>query len=182
MAGSITHILVPTDFAPASDTALACARGLAEKYGARLSMLHVLTSPEATGFWTPEVYVPASLEARERLAREAQERVERALTADERPRTNVTIQIRIGSVAEHILDFAREHNVDLIVMGTHGRRGLSHLLLGSVAEQVLRSAPCPVLTTRAAAETEGAVESDAFAAEQTLLVGSDDARKADEVC
>ena len=158
MAGRITHILVPTDFAPASDAALACARNLAEKYGARLSMLHVLTNPEATGVWTPEIYVPASLEARERLAREARDRVEKALTADERTRTDVTIQIRIGSVAEDILEFAREHSVDLIVMGTHGRRGLSHLLLGSVAEQVLRSAPCPVLTARAPADTEATLE------------------------
>ena len=160
MAGTFTHILVPTDFAPASDAALVCARNLAAKYGARLSMLHVLTNPEATGMWTPEVYVPASLEARERLAREARERVERALTADERRRSDVTIQIRIGSVAGDILEFAREQHVDLIVMGTHGRRGLSHLLLGSVAEQVLRSAPCPVLTTRDLTATETVVDAE----------------------
>ena len=180
MAGRITHILVPTDFAPASDAALACARNLAEKYDARLSMLHVLTNPEATGVWTPEVYVPASLEARERLAREARDRVESALTAEERTRTDVTIQIRIGSVATDILEFAREQHVDLIVMGTHGRRGLSHLLLGSVAEQVLRSAPCPVLTTRALAETEAAAEASAL--DGVVLVPSHDVRKADEVC
>ena len=160
MAGRITHILVPTDFAPASDAALACARNLAEKYGARLSMLHVVTNPEATGVWTPEVYVPATLEARERIAREARDRVESALTAEERTRIDVTIQIRIGSVADDILEFAREHSVDLIVMGTHGRRGLSHLLLGSVAEQVLRSAPCPVLTTRAPADRAATLETE----------------------
>jgi len=160
MPGNITHILVPTDFAPASDAALACARNLAAKYGARLSMLHVLTTPEATGVWTPEVYFPASPETRERLAHEARERVEHALTADERARSDVTIQIRIGSVAADILEFAREQHVDLIVMGTHGRRGLSHLLLGSVAEQVLRSAPCPVLTTRDLTETEAAMDAE----------------------
>ena len=163
MAGRITHILVPTDFAPASEAALGCARNLADKYGARLSMLHVLTSPEATGFWTPEVYVPGSVEARDRLTREAQERVESALTVEERTRSEVAIQIRIGSVADHILDFAREHSVDLIVMGTHGRRGLSHLLLGSVAEQVLRSAPCPVLTTRALVEAEATEDAEVSA-------------------
>jgi universal stress protein A len=181
MAG-ITHILVPTDFAPASDAALACARNLAEKYGARLSMLHILTNPEATGVWTPEMFMPASVEARERLTREAEERIERALTPEERSRTEVTIQIRIGSVAEHILESAREQRVDLIVMGTHGRRGLSHLLLGSVAEHVLRSAPCPVLTTRATAETEAALEADAAAPDRAVLVPGPDRRKADEVC
>ena len=182
MAGRITHILVPTDFAPASDAALACARNLAEKYGARLSMLHILTNPEATGVWTPEMYIPASVEARERLARDAQERVESVLTAEDRLRTDVTIQVRIGSVAEHILEFAREQRVDLIVMGTHGRRGLSHLLLGSVAEHVLRSAPCPVLTTRATAEIEAALEADAAAPDKAVLVGWADDREADEVC
>jgi nucleotide-binding universal stress UspA family protein len=182
MVGHITHILVPTDFGPASDAALAIARNLAGQYGARLSMLHVLTSPEATGVWTPEVFMPASTEARERLTREAQERIESSLTAEDRMRSDVTIQIRIGSVAEHILDFAREHSVELIVMGTHGRRGLSHLLLGSVAEQVLRSAPCPVLTTRAEVEVETAVGAESVAADTAVLIPSYDRRKVDEVC
>jgi nucleotide-binding universal stress UspA family protein len=181
MAGNITHILVPTDFGPASDAALAIARNLAGQYGARLSMLHVLTSPEATGVWTPEVFMPASAEARERLTREAQERIESSLTAEDRTRSDVTILIRIGSVAEHILDFSREREVDLIVMGTHGRRGLSHLLLGSVAEQVLRSAPCPVLTTRAMAEAEEVADEDA-ATDRAELVPAYDRRRADEVC
>jgi nucleotide-binding universal stress UspA family protein len=158
------------------------ARNLAAQYGARLSMLHVLTSPEATGVWTPEVFMPASAEARERLTLDAQQRIESSLTAEDRTRSDVTILIRIGSVAEHILDFARERGVDLIVMGTHGRRGLSHLLLGSVAEQVLRSAPCPVLTTRAMVETEEAAEAEASAGYEAVTVPSFDQRKIDDVC
>ena len=179
MARSITHILVPTDFGPASDAALAYAKDLAEKYSARLSLLHVLTSPEATGYWTPEVYVPASLEARERLARAARERVENALTAEERSRCGVVIQVRAGSVADDILDFAREHDVNLIVMGTHGRRGLSHLLLGSVAEHVLRRAPCPVVTTREQPEADAIAEESAAT---VRLVPAGDRREADDVC
>lgn len=152
MAARITHILVPMDFNPASEAALACAKDLADKYGARLSLLHVVTDPKATGFWTPEVYVPAIPETRERFLREARERLENVLTADERSRFSVTIDAEIGAVAEEIQDFAREQHVDLIVMGTHGRKGLAHLFLGSVAEHVLRSAPCPVLTIRAQVE------------------------------
>lgn len=164
MAGRFTHILVPTDFNPASDAALACARDIADKFGARLSLLHVVTDPQATGFWTPEVYVPASSETRERFLREARERLESASRPEERSRFTVTIEVRVGAVADQIQDFAREQNVDLIVMGTHGRRGLAHLLLGSVAERVLRSAPCPVLTTHAEAPARVASETMAAAA------------------
>jgi nucleotide-binding universal stress UspA family protein len=179
MARTITHILVPTDFSPPSDAALACARDLADKYNARLSLLHVLTSPDATGYWTPEVYVPARLEARERLTGEAKHRAESALTPEERNRYDVIVQVRARSVADDILDFAREHDVDLIVMGTHGRRGLTHLLLGSVAEHVLRQAPCPVVTTRAQSEAE-AIAGE-FAAD-ARLVPARGRSEADDVC
>jgi nucleotide-binding universal stress UspA family protein len=149
MTERITHILVPMDFSPASDAALAGAKDLADRYGARLSLMHVVTDPKATGFWTAELYVPALPETRDRFLREARERLENLLTAEERTRVNVTIVAKIGAVAEEIQNFARENHVDLIVMGTHGRKGLAHLFLGSVAEGVVRSAPCPVLTTRA---------------------------------
>ena len=158
MAARFTHILVPTDFQPASDAALRCARDIADRFGARLSLLHVVTDPKAAGFWTPEVYVPAGAETQERFLREARERLENALTPDDRVRFGAAIEARIGAVTEHIQDFAREQHVDLIVMGTHGRRGLSHLLLGSVAEGVLRTAACPVLTTHAEAGAEVASE------------------------
>jgi nucleotide-binding universal stress UspA family protein len=149
MERRITHILVATDFNPASDAALACARDIAQQFAARLSLLHVVTDPRAVGVWTPEVYVPAQAETRARLLHEARERLERALPADERSRFAVTIDARVGDVAENILEAAREQKVDLIVMGTHGRHGLAHLVLGSVAERVLRDATCPVLTTHA---------------------------------
>ena len=164
-----THILVPTDFSPASDAALACAKQMANTFNARLSLLHVVTDPKATGFWTPEVYVPVSREMQERFLREAKQRVENALSADERERFRARIETRIGVAAEGIEDFAREQKVDLIVMGTHGRRGLAHLLLGSVAEHVVRSAPCPVLTTRAATQSQATSE-DATTADALMPV------------
>jgi nucleotide-binding universal stress UspA family protein len=169
MAGNFTHILVPTDFSPASDAALACAKELAIKFNARLSLLHVVTDPKATGFWTPEVYVPVGEEVRERFLREARQRLDNALPADERARFRARTEARTGVAAEGIQDFAREHDVDLIVMGTHGRRGLSHLLLGSVAEHMVRNSPCPVMTTRAAPPS-GARSADAAAADALMPV------------
>lgn len=156
MAGRFTHILVPTDFSPASDAALSYAKELAAKFDARLSLQHVVTNPQAIGVWTPDVYVPASPQTQQRFLREARARLEDAVTADERTRFRVTIEADIGAVAEKIQEFAREHHVDLIVMGTHGRKGLVHLFLGSVAERVLRSSSCPVLTTHAEAAPEPA--------------------------
>ena len=158
MAGRFTHILVPTDFNPASDAALACAKELAARFDARLTLLHAVNDPMATGVWTPDVYVPATPEMQDKLLRAARERLEGTLSAEERTRFGVTIEARIGGAAEIIEQFAGEQKVDLIVMGTHGRRGLSHMLLGSVAERLVRHAPCPVLTTHAESHPGAASE------------------------
>jgi nucleotide-binding universal stress UspA family protein len=148
MTGRFTRILVPTDFGTASEAALACARELATRFEARLSLLHVVEDPMVAGVWTPEVYVGASAELRDTLLRDARQRLDQSLTAEERDRFRATIDVRIGTAADAIGEFARENAFDLIVMGTHGRRGLAHMFLGSVAERLVRTAPCPVLTIR----------------------------------
>ena len=158
MAVRFTHILVPTDFNPASDAALACAKELAARFDARLTLLHAVNDPLATGVWTPDVYVPPTPEMQDKFLRTARERLEGTLTADERARFGVAIEARPGATAEIIEQFARDQKVDLIVMGTHGRRGLSHMLLGSVAERLVRHASCPVLTTHAESNTGAASE------------------------
>jgi universal stress protein A len=157
MAERFAHILVPIDFNPASDAALGYAADIAEKFAARLTLLHVVTDPNATGFLTPEMYVPASVDAQETFLRTGRERLER-LSATLKGRLPVTIDVRIGEVAQEIHTLVRTQKVDLLVMGTHGRRGLAHLLIGSVAEQMLRTAPCPVLTMRAPSPNAGALE------------------------
>jgi len=162
MTARFTHILVPTDFGPAADAAFVYAKELAQRFGARLSLLHVVTDPSAMGTWTPELYVPAPQETREGFLRAAREKLQQALSVEERERFSVTNEVRIGSAADTIQELAREQHVDLIVMGTHGRRGLAHMFLGSVAERVVRGAPCPVLTTHA--EREPVVASEATAA------------------
>jgi nucleotide-binding universal stress UspA family protein len=156
MTSRFTHILVPTDFGPASDAALACAKEMASRFHARLSLLHVITDPLATGVSTPDVYVATSPELRDKLLANARERMEAAVTEENRPGFAVSVEARIGTPAAVIEDFVREQKVDLIVMGTHGRRGLSHLFLGSVAERLVRLAPCPVLTTHAEGHPRGA--------------------------
>jgi nucleotide-binding universal stress UspA family protein len=165
MAARFSRILVPTDFGGASDAALACAKEVARRFDSRLYILHVVEDPMASGVWTPDVYIAASAELRDRLLHDAKERLEAVLTETERKEFSVVTEVRVGGPGEVIGEFAREMTIDLIVMGTHGRRGLSHMFLGSVAERMVRTAPCPVLTLRAdgrqtvmvAAEPMGAV-------------------------
>ena len=130
------EIVLPTDFSPASEAASRVARDLAMASGARLHLVHVV----------PPVTDPGS--AGSNLAREAT-RLGGGLT------TNVALLH--GRAAHRITTYARERGADLIVMGTHGRTGFSRRLLGSVAEAVVRTASCPVLTVPAPSQTEGSV-------------------------
>ena len=148
MSGRFTRILVPVDFEPASFAAFGYARDLAKSVGARVFLLHVVDAPAATGVWTPEVYIPATAAARETLLRQAHTRLTEMVRRSSDSQFEPTIEARVGAAIPVIEEYAREQGIDLIVMGTHGRRGLAHVLLGSVAEQLVRTAPCPVLTVR----------------------------------
>jgi nucleotide-binding universal stress UspA family protein len=143
----VRRVLCPVDFSEFSRRALQHAARLAHWYGAEVHVLHVdpaLPSlwPVAPGLDTPAagVTVPAALS--------------RALAAfvDPLRDTGVALEghVALGDVTARILDYARGKRVDLLVMGTHGRGGLERLVLGSVAESVLRKSPCPVITTRLA--------------------------------
>lgn len=157
LTAKIRKVLVPTDFSAASELALDYAKALADQYGASLHLLHVLEDPFIAGAWSSEIYVADAPQLRASLRLEASRRLERILPPDERARFNVTTQVMAGAPAQAIRDVADEGRFDLIVMGTHGRAGMAHLLLGSVAEKVVRTAPCAVLTVRGdtrARETE----------------------------
>jgi universal stress protein A len=161
----ITRILVPTDFSDTADAALAYAKELAGRVGASLHLLHVFDDFYTAATFAPEVYgaVPASV--RETSLRAAEDHLNERLPEDERAYFNGTTAIATGLTANAIVDYARTHGIDLIVIGTHGRGGIAHLLLGSVAERVLRVAPCPVLTVRATRlEGAGTMEPAAVAA------------------
>lgn len=143
-------ILVPIDFGLHSTEAMRRAVDVAGHYGASLTLVYVYEPlnyalPEGYALYTPEQVGQLLEDFRDRL-RTATGEVE-AMGAQ-----GVTHDVLTGSAASEIVEYARTHGFDLIVMGTHGRRGLSHLLMGSVAERVLRTAPCPVLTVKAPGE------------------------------
>jgi len=141
------RVLAPTDFSESSEEALRQACWLAERFGAELHILHVLTEIVPTGpdpLMMP-VMPPQFYQDDENKAQKALEEVVKP--SWEKP-ASVKTAVRWGSAAEAIVDYASEQGIDLIVISTHGRTGLSHILLGSVAERIVREAPCPVLTIR----------------------------------
>jgi nucleotide-binding universal stress UspA family protein len=142
---AIQHILVPTDFSEYADYALDYAVELAKSFQARVTVLYVYYLPSiALGEVSPAV-IDETLEAMETNARQqAQKALARVLNAGLQG-DSVIVE---GAPFQMIIDTAKEKAVDLIVMGTHGRTGLTHVLMGSVAERVVRMAPCPVLVTR----------------------------------
>lgn len=148
MTRGFARILVPTDFSPPSDAALATAKALAAQFGAAIHVIHVLHDPYATAAYASDVYgyLPAGL--KESWHREAQKHLDALLAPAEREQFRVTTDVVFGSPAKGIVDYARDQAMNLIVMGTHGRGGVAHLLIGSVAERVVRTAECPVLTVR----------------------------------
>jgi nucleotide-binding universal stress UspA family protein len=137
---SIQTILHPTDFSDPSRCALQLACSLARDYGARLIALHVA---ETTSIGYAEGVLPPDPEE---LLAAAQGQLDRL----EVPHGNVRVERRLepGDAITEILRVAQEAHADLIVMGTHGRTGLGRLLMGSVAEQIVRQAPCPVVTVK----------------------------------
>ena len=147
MTVEFRRILVPTDFSPSSDLALEHAKALTTKFGGVLEVLHVVEDRVVTGLWPSDVHVP-SPQIEEALVRGASDRLARCLTREERDKYGATLTLLIGSPALTIVEHAASCKADLIVMGTHGRRGVTHLLLGSVAERVVRTSPMPVLTMR----------------------------------
>lgn len=138
-------ILVPTDFSRQVAGAVDAAIDLAARYGARLKLLHVFAP---LGVVVPEGFVPAGADEVERIIEATKERMapDRARAAN--AGIYVTCETVQGTAATEIVEVARSGAHDLIVMGTHGRTGLRRLILGSVAERVVRAAPCPVLVIR----------------------------------
>jgi len=141
-------ILVPVDFSAHSDRAVCVAASMAGRYEASLDIVHVY---EPLAYPLPDGYVMLTREQLDALFAEFDRKLRLAKqTALAVGASKVDTYVRQGLAASEICDFARDGAYDLIVMGTHGRRGLEHLLLGSVAERVLRMAPCPVLTVKEA--------------------------------
>lgn len=144
---ALKHVLVATDFSEPSQVALAYGRSLARTFGATLHILHVVESLNATA---GVEYFAASLPGvQASLENAARNRLDGLLSVDETVELRAQKAVRTwGSPAPAIIEYAEQTQIDLIVMGTHGRNALTRFLMGSVAERVVRTAPCPVLTVR----------------------------------
>lgn len=149
---SITRILVPTDFSAPSDAALAHARKLAAGFGASLHLLHVLDDQSAGGAFGSEFYLADPPDVHAARLKNAQQRLAYRVTSHDPSGAYATTEVTVGKSAQTIVDYAADGDFDAIVMGTHGRGGMAHLLVGSVAESVIRRAPCPVMTAREVAD------------------------------
>ena len=146
------HILVPMDFSAPSDAALECARAVAVQFAGSLHLLHVAEDPDRA-IYSAEVFVPEMEGLRDEVLAAALGRLKARLRRADVEQLHATADAIIGTPAMSIVEYAEGHDIDLIVMGTHGRGGMAHLLMGSVAERVVRTARCPVLTVREARET-----------------------------
>lgn len=150
---TINHIVVPVDFGEASDAALAYARMLAVRFNASMSVVHVYDDEALArgALLPPDVYVGPSPDTGEDARHDLHVRLTALLRPGDAPQ-GTSAEVLHGPTSKAIVEYADRCGASLIVMGTHGRRGLAHAVLGSVAAQVLRMASCPVLIVRRTAE------------------------------
>jgi nucleotide-binding universal stress UspA family protein len=146
---NIRHILAPTDFSDYSKQALSNAFELAQTFGATLALLHVVEPSPYLGEFTPPTMGEDLLDD---LEQQARAKLARILPEAQQAKIEMPRSVVMGSPSLKIVETAEAEHVDLIVMATHGPTGLSHLLIGSVTERVVHTAPCPVLTIRPATE------------------------------
>jgi len=148
MSTRIKKILCPTDFSENSERALKYALALATLSQADLQLFHVvepITYPQSTEFFEP---VLDEVELMMKMETAFQQQLEDQVTTLKAQYPKIKGKLVTGNTFLEIIQAARDDDVDMIVMGTHGRTGLAHVLIGSVAERVVREAPCPVLTVK----------------------------------
>lgn len=145
---TLKNILVATDFGQASETALAYGRQFARSYGSTLHVLHVVENVFTATFGV-EGYVTNVAALQREVEDAARKQLEAVVTDDDRRELGARAMTMISaSPALAIVSYAKDAKADLVIVGTHGRGAMAHLLMGSVAERVVRTAPCPVLTVR----------------------------------
>ena len=142
----IRKILFAADFSEGSSSSLPYAVDFAKKYGAKLYLVHVVYDiAKTSGAYVPHVSLD---ELYREMEKNAKAELEKCFIEEMRAYKDVERVVLKGTPYEEISRFAEENKIDLIVIGTHGRKGLDRMLFGSTAEQVVRHAPCPVLTVR----------------------------------
>jgi len=143
----IRKILCPTDFSESSEVGLEAAVALAAKLGSRLELIHVIQPPIYVGWEDSPAGLAASAQVLEQSREHAKQQLEAAAKKYGARGVSVGTQLVEGSPHQEISELSKQF--DLVVMSTHGRTGLPHLFLGSVAERVVRTASCPVMTVPA---------------------------------
>lgn len=144
--GPIKQILVPVDFSKFSETALSCAKELAQPSKAKLQLLHVVEETVHPAFYVTGK--TSIFEFIPDIKAKSEEAMKKLLVETPGPKVDADFQVIEGRAARDISDFAEANDSDLIVISTHGLTGLEHFLLGSVTEKVVRTAPCPVFTVK----------------------------------
>jgi nucleotide-binding universal stress UspA family protein len=146
---ALKKILVATDFSEPSEAALAYGRELARSFGAALTVIHVVDDTMARAYGIDGGVLLTDPDMQREFEASALEQVNASISAEDRTRLEATgLILASNAPALAIVSYARESNIDLIVMGTRGRGGVAHMLMGSVSEKVVQTAPCPVLTVR----------------------------------
>ena len=143
---ALRKILLPTDFNDTAAVALKYAQAFAEVCGASMHVLHVLEDPLPG--WKPEGHVTPVPRIREGMEEDARVQLGKVISMEDRKRLHAELVTKWGNPFVEIVRYAKDHEIDLIVMGTYGRGPIARMLMGSVAEKVVRKAPCPVLTVR----------------------------------
>lgn len=148
MSISIKKVLLATDFSDCAAHAQRYALALAVPLSAQLDVLHVVKDPDPLPSSTGLTFAPPP-NLLPQIIKNAETQLDATIAKDRERYPRIQCAIRAGDPVRQIYDYARTHNVDMIVLGTHGRTGLSHLITGSVAEKIARMASCPVLTVHA---------------------------------
>jgi len=143
----LKNILVATDFSAPSDAAIVYGRELAQSFGARLTIFHAAGNIAARGYGA-DGFVFTDLGVQHDYEAAAHRQIDETCGEHQGGLKRISVVVTSNQPASAIVDYARQAGSDLIVMGTHGRGAVAHLLMGSVAERVVRTAPCPVLTVR----------------------------------
>jgi nucleotide-binding universal stress UspA family protein len=144
---SIRRILVPSDFSEPAAAALKYARALAEEFGSHLHIFHVVPEPFVYP-WGTEISTMPLVDLLAQSEALSNTRLAELIPKDQAPKGGLTTSTAIGTPVDQILDYIDDSHIDLVVMGTHGRGPVGHLLLGSVAERIVRRSPVPVLTVK----------------------------------
>jgi len=153
------NVLLPTDFSACADHALTHAVDVADRFDAQLHILHVVNELDPDWYGITDAQKRA-VKLRAQIREEAEDRLH-AMAPNRDVETTISLQLSFD-VADSISEYVTERAIDLVVMGTHGRQGLDRLLLGNVADKLVRHAPCPVMTVREEVPWTGAEEDAGF--------------------